>query len=596
MRRRVAERGGRRPGAGRGSARTTRARRALGRALRFAAAAVVAVAATAAGRPVLAQEMGAALLKGLDAEQAGKLNDAVAAYRDAMTGPQLVQAVLGLERVYVLLGRQDSLLALLDRTLRERPADPALRAAQVRTLLGQGRRDEAAQVFERWLSAAPGDPQPWREYARQLLDQGRASAADSVLGRAQRVLGGGREVAAELGQLRATLGLWEPAAEAWRTAVRDAPWLLQAASFALAPTPAAQRVNVQRVFMRRPAEATARRVAAALALGWGAPRDAWAALRELPGNDSTAVAWLDFADQAEALGEWSIAREAMISALAVRPSSTVALRAANASVRAGDPRMALDLAELAARGLDSAALAQRVLPVRVRALAALGKPQDAEALVAAHGAWIDPVTRRRASGLIARGWVMAGDLPRAKAALVAAGADGDDDQVAGWVALYGGDLAGARRELKRSGESNGDAVSALSLLARTRAEHAPRVGAAFLALARGDTAAATAGFVDGAGEIPEAAPLLLGLSARLYAARKDDPKAVALWTRIVTDYPQAPEAPEADLEWARALRRKGTDAGAIQRLEHLILTWPASALVPQARRELELLRQRVPST
>ena len=565
-----------------------------------AVALFVATAARAQQRPPPPQpapeELGAALLRGLDFEQAGKLNEAVAAYREAMTTAQLTQAVLGLERVYSLLGRPESLLVVLDRTLRDRPSDPALRAAQLRTLLGTARRDEAAQAFERWLAAAPGDPQPWREYARQLLDANRTAAADSVLGRAQRALGGGREVAAEVGQLRATLGLWEPAAEAWRSAVRDAPWLLQAAHFALAPTPAAQRENVQRVLLRRPSEAGARRIAAALSLGWGAPRDAWAALRELPGNDSTAAAWLDFADQAEALGEWNIAREAMISALAVRPSSMIALRAANASVRGGDPKTALELAELAARGLDSADRAQRVLPVRVRALAALGRAQDAEALVASYGKWVDPVTRRRVSGLIARGWVMAGDLHRAKAALTAAGADGDDDQVAGWVALYGGDLRGARRELKRSGESNGDAVSALALLARTRADSAPRVGAAFLALARGDSARATAGFIDGVGELPEAAPLLLSLAARLHTARRDDPTAVSLWTRIVREYPEAPEAPEADLEWARALKRRGTSPGAIERLEHLILTWPASALVPQARRELELLRPLAPAT
>ena len=577
--------------------------RARASARRRLVAVAVALAATclAPGRvhaqqPADSPELGAALLRGLDLEQAGKLSEAVVAYREAMKTPQFTQAVLGLERVYSLLGRHDSLLVVLDRALRDRPSDPALRAAQLRTLLATARRDEAAQAFERWLAAAPGDPQPWREYARQLLDANRTAAADSVLGRAQRTLGGGREVAAELGQLRATLGLWEPAAEAWRSAVRDAPWLLQAATFALAPTPAPQRANVQRVFLRRPAEAGARRIAAGLSLGWGAPRDAWAALRELPGNDSTAAAWLEFADQAEALGEWNVAREAMVSVLAVRPSSSVALRAAHASVRAGDPAMALDLAELAARGLDSAALAQRVLPVRVRALAAQGKPQAAEALVASSGTWVDPVTRRRASGLIARGWVMAGDLPRARAALAAAGADGDDDQVAGWIALYGGDLRGARRELKRSGDNSGDAVSALALLARTRADSAPRVGAAFLALARGDSTRATAGFIDGVGELPEAAPLLLSLAARLHAARRDDPKAVVLWTRLVREYPEAPEAPEADLEWARALKRRGTARDAMDRLEHLILTWPGSALVPQARRELELLRQAAPST
>jgi TolA-binding protein len=55
-----------------------------------------------------------------------------------------------------------------------------------------------------------------------------------------------------------------------------------------------------------------------------------------------------------------------------------------------------------------------------------------------------------------------------------------------------------------------------------------------------------------------------------------------------------PEAPQAELEWARALRRRGDHAGALAHLEHLILTYPQSALVPQARRELDLARAAVP--
>jgi hypothetical protein len=34
--------------------------------------------------------------------------------------------------------------------------------------------------------------------------------------------------------------------------------------------------------------------------------------------------------------------------------------------------------------------------------------------------------------------------------------------------------------------------------------------------------------------------------------------------------------------------------GAIERLEHLILTYPTSALVPQARRELDLAKRIIP--
>ncbi|MBI3793006.1 MAG: hypothetical protein HY275_19305, partial [Gemmatimonadetes bacterium] len=224
--------------------------------------------------------------------------------------------------------------------------------------------------------------------------------------------------------------------------------------------------------------------------------------------------------------------------------------------------------------------------------AALGRPQAAESLVTRFASRLDPALTRRLSGSIARGWVKVGDLTRAQAALDAAGADGDDDQVAGWVALYRGDLAVARRELRQAREGGADAVSALALLARTRTPTAPRTGAAFLALARNDTIAATAGLAEAAKELPEAAPLLLSIAARLHAARKDDKTAIALWTRVVGEHAAAPEAPEAELEWARALTRQGQPAGATDHLEHLILTWPTSALVPQARRELEALKKR----
>ena len=88
--------------------------------------------------------------------------------------------------------------------------------------------------------------------------------------------------------------------------------------------------------------------------------------------------------------------------------------------------------------------------------------------------------------------------------------------------------------------------------------------------------------------------ILLVVSARLHSARKDDDGAIALWRTIVAQHERSPEAAEADLEWARALRRKGATADAVARLEHLILTYPQSALVPQARRELELARGAVP--
>jgi TolA-binding protein len=80
---------------------------------------------------------------------------------------------------------------------------------------------------------------------------------------------------------------------------------------------------------------------------------------------------------------------------------------------------------------------------------------------------------------------------------------------------------------------------------------------------------------------------VLANAARLYASTRAVDRAIPLWTAIVADHASAPEAPEADLEWARALRRAGNTREAAARLEHLIITYPGSALVAQARRERE---------
>jgi TolA-binding protein len=66
--------------------------------------------------------------------------------------------------------------------------------------------------------------------------------------------------------------------------------------------------------------------------------------------------------------------------------------------------------------------------------------------------------------------------------------------------------------------------------------------------------------------------------------------AIPLWRTVVEQYADAPEAPEADLEWGRALKRGADVTGAVARWEHLILTYPESALVPLARRELEVAK------
>src|SRR5688572_28613860 len=235
--------------------------------------------------------------RALDLEQAGKYKEAIAAYREALDEGSLISSVLGLERSYSLLGQSDLLLPLVDSLIERRPRDPMLRTVQLRTLNGLRRDQDAKVAFERWLLISPRDAAPYREYVRLLLDDERTASADTVLQRAQRALGSTRDFTLELAQLRAAMGLWEPSARSWREALRSAPYLEQAAVFALIPAPAGARPSIRAILLAPPVEIGARRMLALLELRWRSASEGWTALAELPPSDSVIVAWTEFAEQ-----------------------------------------------------------------------------------------------------------------------------------------------------------------------------------------------------------------------------------------------------------------------------------------------------------
>jgi tetratricopeptide (TPR) repeat protein len=556
----------------------------------------LALAIGALAPPTAAGQGNDAYFRAQELEEQEKYPEAAAAYRAALAqSPTSLPALLGLERVYAQLGRSDSLLPILEKAIAAQPRVAALRAAELRTLRSLGDQDRARAAFERWRHDVPHDPAPYREYARMLIQDGLTQAADSVLRQAQADIGSGRGFEYELAQLRAAMGLWAPAARSWREALDDNPYLDQAAAFSLMVAPPAAHADIRRVLLAPPARLGARKVLAALELGWGSPRDGWEALRTFAPDTAVVAAWLQFAQRAEVADAWLVASSALSAVMAHRPSPELAARAATAALNGGDARSAVALAASAEAKLDSSTAAVSVLPVHLRGLSALGRPEEGERLLAAYASRIQPEQRPRLARLLAWGWIRAGNLTKARELLGDAG-DAGDPVAAGWLALYDGDLATARKRLRPGGDASPDLLSALALLSRTRAESSPTMGRAFLSLARGDTLSAAASFEEAAKTLTDAAPLLLATAARLYAARRSDAKAVALWRSITEGSPDSPEAPEAELEWARSLRRGGRNAEAIQRLEHLILTYPQSALLPQARRELELARRAVPST
>ncbi|HEY2377030.1 MAG TPA: hypothetical protein VGH98_13715 [Gemmatimonadaceae bacterium] len=539
-----------------------------------------------------------AFYKALELESAGKYKEAAPLFRTALSTSSAVSALLGLERVYAELGWSDSLLAPLDTLIRRNPHESVYRSVQLRTLQSLGREDDLHLAIDRWVKQVPGDPSPYREYARLLLQRGLTASADSVIRQAREALGSTNDLQLEIAQLRAAMGLWEESAQAWRLALAPSPYLEQAAIYALMPTPVGTRNGVRQVLLSSPVDVTARRALAGLEMGWGSPTDGWLALKDLPPDSASAAAWTDFATRAEGEERWPLARDALVAALRWRRTPEVTLRAANAAVRSADPGTALALLPVDAPIADSARAARTTVPLQARALAMIGRPAAAERLVERFDRWFTPGIRTALTRAVALGWVRSGDMARARASLSTAGTEGDSSDAAGWLALYEGNLRTARVLLRTSTETTPELASALAIIARIHADSAPALGKAFLLLARNDTVGAATAFAEAAERQAsgDATSILLSTAAQLRAALRDDAQAMALWRRIVEQQSSTPEAPSAELEWARALRRHGDSAGAVGRLEHLILTYPQSALVPQARRELDLARASIPGT
>jgi tetratricopeptide (TPR) repeat protein len=557
-----------------------------------------ALSIASAGAELGAQEGNsaeAALNRALDLEGANKCREAIPFYRQAVVVEDPSGAVLGLERCYYVIGRPDSMLPLLDSILVRRPRDPTVRSVQLRTLSLMHDDRAMWQAFEAWAALAPTEPSPYRVYARLLLEQGRALAADSVLTQAVKHMGASRALASEFAQMQTALGLWTKAAASWRDASDDMSYLEQAAIFSLAPVPPPLRDSLRLVLGAEPVTLSARRVLAGLELRWNAPRSAWAVLSQVPASDSAIQAWIDFARAAEDAETWLTARDAYAQAARHRPGDrNLLLRAASSAINGGEPSSALVLLDSLGTSRDSV-IAPTVALLRIRALSLVGRPSDIEAIMNRERSHLDAEAVRSAHRALAWAWIRTGNLPRARKALEAAGVGGEeDDRVAAWIALYEGDLAAARRGLRRTDESSGDVVTAMALISRTTAERSTTVGEAFLLLSRRDTVGAAKRFLTAATELKDAAPFLLSAAARFFVAGRDTTRAIEVWSGILDKFADAPEAAEADLEWARVLRQRSDTAGAIERLEHLILTYPQSALVPQGRRELDLVRGRIP--
>jgi len=581
--------------------------------LRSLSAPISAIAAlTLAATPALGQAIG----QGFELERSGRHAEAAGVYVTTLrTDPANLPALLGLERVLPILNRLPELLPLVHRARDRVPENGTLRALELRVYAGMNELDSLEAAARRWAGAAPRSDAPYREWALALADRRMVDEARRVLLLGRRTLGGSAAtLAIELAELEQRVQNWEGAAREWGHAVAAAPDLLPNASSQLSETPLPQRTKVVAALTSPDAAPRTRRLAAEVLLGWGQATEAWRLLGESlavgPPSTEAATALRRFADLAGgvatpaghrvrgmALSRWA---DLVPSPLAERARAEAVRELLDGgdrvAARAALERLTTDsLAPPEAKSMAEAAL--------VGVLIADGQLDAAERRLAAESRTLGGDDRSTLRMQLARARVTRGELDRAATVLT-----GDSSVAAlaelGWIALYRGDLRGASDAFRAAGPYAGERAAAtertamLALVQQIPDDSLPELGAALLTLARGDSAGAVTALRRVASRLePRGGRSDVLLLAGQVAARLPPPQdatAIALFDEIVRAGGPGAAPPAAELEWARVLIRQGRGADAVQRLEHLILSYPGSAFVPEARRELERARGAIP--
>src|SRR6266702_4195472 len=498
-----------------------------------------------------------AIGQGFELERVGQYGQAASIYFATLRAdPTNLSALLGLERVLRPLNRLAELLPAAQRAAASSPNNAGLRAVLLRTYVTLNEPDSVRAVALRWAVDAPHDEAPYREWAMALESAHRPDAARDVLLLGRHAVGRPTAFGVELAELAQRAGDWESAAREWAAALAEAPAQL--------PNAASE--------LRRFADLAGARAA----------------------PDARRV-------RALALARWA---DMMPDPLAARARA----EAARAFIEAGDRSGARDVLERVAGDTaappDAQALAQTAI---IEALIAGGQLDDAAKRLETEGR-LAAEDRAALRLKLARARITKGELDLADAALAR---DSSVDALAlrGWVALYRGRLKDAGELFRAAGPYAGDRRDAtdrsamLALLQQIPLDSFPELGRSLLTLAHGDSLRAVEALRLAASRLApgpggRGRPDLLLLAGRV-AVRLDTMQqriALALFDEIIRTAGQGAAAPAAELEWARLLERRAQAAEAIAHLEHLILTYPGSAVVPEARRELERAKGAIPKS
>lgn len=558
----------------------------------------------------LAGQQSEALSKGYDLERRGNYAGAEAIYLGVLDQhPADLGALLGLERVLVPLNRPTDLVTPLRAALAADSTQGIIYGIAIRTWTSMGQPDSVRLAALRWARQHPDDDAPYREWgAAMLAMQNRAGARQAyTMGRER--LGKSDALSAELAQLAVQEQNYREATKEWIVAVGELAGYRGTAVSTLSPAPAAMRPELLAMMDAAPGPA-GRGMAIDLRARWGDPLGALQRLMAgLPGNAQAArdqlqqfLAVLRPIATRDAIRARARVYEALADRVPAAQQPSVRLEAAKLYGEGGEPADARRMLSLLARDRSSPAIAVGAASTLVELLVAADSIEAAAAQLASMPDLLDAQESARLNRLVASGWMTRGSFARADS-MVAGDSSVDGLALRGRLALVRGDLKGASAALKEAGPFAGTQAEAtergalLALLQPIEQDSMPALGAAFLALARRDTAGAVERFSAVATQLPPAkgGAELMVYAGRLDAAQGQAAAAESLFRKAVTK--EAPAAAAAaELELGRLYLALARPKDAIAVLEDLVLNYSGSPLVPQARRLLDIAKGAVPET
>jgi tetratricopeptide (TPR) repeat protein len=565
----------------------------------------------AAGVPAALVSQTADVAAALELERQSRPLDAADRFMAVLQrDPAHAVALVGLERTLQAGGAVERIFPYLERAVAAAPNEPLAREIELRVLANLGRDGDLTAAAERWIAVRPAAPEPYREWSFLVAQRGDLVRARQILERGHARVGGWA-LAPELAQLAVASGQWVEAARSWYAAAAGSGSYANAAGLSLGQVRPDQRAAVLQLLLGELGDPLARRIAADALLAWGRAGEAWSLLdANLPPAPIEAAAALRrFADRARLVPGVEGARvrghayqrlAGFVSGPAVQRARIDAARAfAEAGDRAAAERVLGDIARDPSTAPPGTADAMSAL---IGLLADAGRPADAERRLADWGQAIPESDREDLRRRIAWAWARAGALGRADSAL---GTDSTVGAVAlrGWVALFRGDLGLAVDRFRDAGPFAGSReeatrrTAAAALAQRLGRAQAPDVGGALLLAVQGDTVRAIAQLERAAGGFAPAGGRadLLAWAGQL-ALESADPRAAPLLHAALAADSVGPTAPAAELGLAELAWRGGRPDEARRRLERVILDYPASAVVPQARRLLDRVRGAVPNS